>query len=202
LEVAGAYQEIGMLYQYGYRDRALHAFTNAALMLAGIAAGDPGEGPYRAQWIAVADLIRALGGDVPAWVTRPASRTQVAAIPNAPPRGQTAIPAPAVEVSPVPAAPPPAQPVSQAEYAEVRRLYVHASSSAATAEDIVRQLQAGAAREGQTLHSDVTQKINNMRAALDEARQDLESGSLAAARENILAAETHAARVIKAGGGR
>ena len=53
LEVAGAYQEIGMLYQYGYRDRALHAFTNAALMLAGIAAGDPSEGPYRAQWIAV-----------------------------------------------------------------------------------------------------------------------------------------------------
>jgi hypothetical protein len=201
LEVAGAYQEIGMLYQYGYRDRALHAFTNADIVLAGIAAGDPGEGAYRTQWIAIADMIRALGGDVPAWVARPASRTQVAAIPNAPPRGQTAIPSPAVEVSPVPAAPPPAQ-VSQAEYAEVRRLYVHASSSAATAEDIVRQLQAGAAREGQTLHSDVTQKINNMRAALDEARQDLESGSLAAARENILAAETHAARVIKAGGGR
>ena len=79
---------------------------------------------------------------------------------------------------------------------------MHATSSAATAEDVVRQLQAGAAREGQTLHPDVTQKINNMRAALDEARQDLESGSLAAARENITAAETHAARVIKAGGGR
>jgi hypothetical protein len=92
--------------------------------------------------------------------------------------------------------------VSQAEYDQVRRLYVHATSTAATAEDIVRQLQAGAAGQGQTLHSDITQKINNMRAALDEARQDLDSGNLAAARENIIAAETHAARVIKAGGGR
>ena len=117
LEVAGAYQEIGMLYQYGYRDRALHAFTNAALVLAGIAAGDPSEGPYRAQWIAVTDLIRALGGDVPAWVARPTPHTQVAATPNAPPRGQTPVPAPTAEAPQcLPRRRHRWQPVSQAEY--------------------------------------------------------------------------------------
>ena len=75
-------------------------------------------------------------------------------------------------------------------------------SSVGAAEEVMRQLQAGAAREGQIVHPDVTQKVNNMRAALDMARQDLDSGSLSAARENILAAETYAARVIKSGGGR
>jgi hypothetical protein len=201
LEVAATYQEIGMLYQYGYRERALHAFTNAALLLAGIATGDPSAGPYRTQWIALADLIRALGGDVPSWVPQPTPRTQVAAVANATAHRQAAVSEPVGEV-PSPSAPPPAEPVNRAEYDEARRLFIHATSSVGTAEEVMRQLQAGAAREGQIVHSDVTQKVNNMRAALDMARQDLDSGSLSAARENILAAETYAARVIKSGGGR
>src|SRR5262249_19206697 len=140
LEVAGAYQEIGMLYQYGYRERALHAFTNAALLIVGIAAGDPGMGPYRAQWNAVASLIRGLGGDVPAWVPPSVPHTEVTAtVSDAPPPRRVPVAAPAVEEIPVSAPAPPA-PANRAEFEEMRRLFAHASSRAAAAEDVMRQL--------------------------------------------------------------
>ena len=203
LEAAAAYQELGMLYLYGFRDRALHAFTNAALLVAGTAAGDPGAGPYRAQWMAATDQIRALGGDIPAWVEPEMARAQTVAPASAAPRHLMAATEPIdQQAAPPEPEPPPPPPVNRAEADELRRLLAHASSSAATAEDVMRQLQAAAAQQGQIVHPSVTQNVNLMRTKLDLAKQDLDAGNLPAAREDILATETYASRVIKAGGGR
>ncbi|MEO8663541.1 MAG: serine/threonine-protein kinase, partial [Bryobacteraceae bacterium] len=204
LEVASAYQEIGVLYQNGYRDRALHAFTNAALVLAGMVEGDPRTGPYAARWVAVAELIRGLGGDVPVAVAQTTTHARGIAMDGASARRSPEVDTPAEEpmAKPEPGAATPAEPVNQAEYEEVRRLFVHASSRASTADDVMQQLQADASRQGQAVHPDIKQRINSMRDSLGLAREAMDAGKLAAAREDILAAETYASRVIKDGGGR
>jgi serine/threonine protein kinase len=205
LELAGAYQDIGQIYHFGNREKALHAFTNAALLLAGIAAGDPGAGPYREQWLAICDLIRAYGGDVPPWsAPRDVPRNVVADVSVAPrtaSRREASISPPINDERPA-APPPPSQPANTAEYDAVRRLFIQASAKAATAEDSMRQQQAESERVGFSLNSDTVQKFNSMRTVLQTAREDLESGNYTAARENILSAQNYAALVIKAGGGR
>ena len=91
LELAGAYQELGVLYEPLYRDRALNAFSTAAMVLNNASGGNPGDSPYREQWLFLAGRIRSMGGAMPAYVASesappPPSRTvaRAAGIPSAP----------------------------------------------------------------------------------------------------------------------
>ena len=69
LEIASAYQELGLLYEPVYRDYALLAYKNAAQSLEHASGGDPSHGPNRVQWAFIVGRITSLGGTIPVYVS-------------------------------------------------------------------------------------------------------------------------------------
>ncbi|MFN7922336.1 MAG: serine/threonine-protein kinase [Bryobacteraceae bacterium] len=207
-ELAGAYQQVGVLYEPGYRDYALRAFNNAAIVLNGASGGDPSQGQYRAQWLFLAGRIRGLGGSVPVYLSAPIGGSE-APKPSRPgynnplpPQERTrdteptetravAVPEPAAVVI---------APADRAAYEELRGKLIDVTAKAATVAETMNQLEENSRRIGQLVHPDIRANHTRMKIALEVARKELERGSIAGARENLEIAEACANRVLKSGG--
>ncbi len=201
IELAGAYREVGVLYEPASRNQALAAYKNAALLIQGISS-DPARGETAGEWALIIAGIKSLGGTIPEYV--PASSSDAtsyvvtirpqkkAAVPEpAPQTPQDAPHDPAVNVTPA---------VDHAEYEAVRHKLDSAVEKSKLASDMMQTIQDSTAAQGQSVHPDIQSNYEHMNRALGSARQALDSGDLPAARENIGIAMECARRVMKAGG--
>lgn len=195
-EVAGAYQELGTLYETRFPQLALVAYSSAAKTLEQIAEGDPSQGPNRQQWGVILAKINGLGGVVPVWVPKvpqqrvpdsaPESRSsQAAVVPVA--RTDLAHP-PVISVKPD---------VNPTEYEIVSRSLDAATSKSKLADETFTGLKADLEKEGKSLHSDIVANHMRMQTALESARHELEKGDLTAARNDIDLANEYARRLMK-----
>ena len=190
VELVGAYQDLGLLYQPVKRDRALYTFNTAAMVLAAAAGGRPEEGPYREQWLLLTGHIHDLGGQVPAIAPTPPAqqpKTVVARIDDRRPLA-LAVPAQAERT------------IDRAEYDAVKSQLLSLNAKSAIADDTIKELRASSERLGQQVHPDILSLYIRMQVARDNARRELEAGDLAAARESISIADACAGRVMKSGG--
>ncbi len=194
-EVAGAYRELGVLYEPVYRDYALLAYRSAAQALEQASGGDPNRGPDRSQWAFIAGRITSLGGTIPIYVpVLPA-----AASPKPPEKKRlmsSQQDTPGTEPGQVPLVPvqPPPDP---AEYEVVHSSLQMAIGKAKIADQTFAGLKEEVEANGRSLHPDIISTRTHMQIALDSAREALERGDLAAARANIDIARECARRVMK-----
>lgn len=199
-EVAGAYRELGVLYEPVYRDYALLAYRNAAQALEQASGGDPNLSPNRAQWAFLVGRITSLGGTTPIYVPV----VPEAASPKPTP-GNNRLSAPSQhDVSSaepdhamqLPVRPPP----DPAEYEAVRSSLEAAVAKSKIVDEAFAGLKNNVERTGESLHADIISKHMHMQMALDSARNALEKGDLTAVRANIDIAKEYARRVMKEAG--
>jgi len=195
-EVAGAYQELGKLYESRFPQLALVAYSSAAKTLEESTDGDPSQGPNRQQWGLIAARITGLGGVVPVLVPKvpqgrapvsvpESSSSQLAVVPVA--KTELAHP-PVISVKPA---------VNSTDYEIVSRSLDAATSKSKLADETFTGLKADLEKEGKSLHSDIVANHMRMQTALESARHDLEKGDLTAARNDIDLANEYARRLMK-----
>jgi serine/threonine protein kinase len=205
-ELAQSYQSLGVLAEPLYPDLALSAFQNAAAVFLSLSAGDPAAGPYRAQWQFVASRIRALGGTVPEPVHAATPVTLTADAPRTSARAVSSRNRAAASDTAEPAfanAAPQPEPigVDPAVRQEVMSRFSEIRAVAQTADRMMEQMNASAAKLNQAVHPDIVKAHFQMQSAMEEAQREMESGNFDGAREKLERAEAWARRVIKAGGG-
>lgn len=191
-EVAGAYQELGALYEASYPQLAIVVYSNAARMLEEVSSGDPSHGPNHQQWELIVARITSLGGVVPVFVPTT-------------PQGQD--PDLAQEKSSKPPVPVtnetelvllPVQPaVNSAEYETVSRNLDIATSKSKLADETFTGLKTDLEKRGETPHPDIVATHMHMQTALESARRELEKGNLATASMDIDIANECARRLMK-----
>lgn len=214
LEVAGAYQQIGMFQesrnapQYANRDAALMNFRNATVILHGVANGNSADPRVQGQLIFLAGRIQALGGQIPVYASTPLPLVQAAPTPA---------PRPVVERRPVEVSQPVEMPaavtalppavavassggVTAEEWQQLRTDFVRVSARVRIAENAVVPVRESLERSGQMLHPDTLTAMTRMQMSLELAKKDLEAGALAEAKENLRLADVFASRVLKAMG--
>lgn len=197
-ELAGAYMQIALLYEPGYHDQAITAYKNAAQMLQNAAGGDPGQSPYKEQWTFVVTQITALGGVVPslAPVETAASAEESNSFIQLSPSQGALLEKQDLEEQPQPTP----TPVDPAEYADVKKRLEAAITRGQIADQVMQSIRDDTSKLGQPVHPEIWAKYKLMNQALESASKALESGDLAAARENIGIATECAKRVMKEGG--
>jgi hypothetical protein len=195
-EVAGAYQDLGTLFEVFYPKFALSAYNNAALSLQQGAGGDPGQGPNRRQWELIVARITGLGGVVPVLVPKvPQGRIPDSAQENSRssnPVGQAGnkTDLPRLQVVPVQPA------IDPAEYEAVSRSLDTTTSKSRLADETFTGLKAELEKRGEFLHPDIVANHMRMQAALESARHQLEKGDFTAARKDIEIANEYARRLM------
>jgi predicted Ser/Thr protein kinase len=194
LEIAGAYQELGLLYEPVYRDCALLAYKNAAKSLEHASGGDPGHGPYRVQWAFIVGRITSLGGTIPAYVPVPSGDTPKSAQKPksyiAPPQQSTG----EVESSVTPMVLVPV-PLDPAKYEFLKSRLEMAVNKGESADKYFDEMNASLNSKGEIIHPRIAETHVRMHDALESARRELEKGDLAEASTNINIAIEYARRL-------
>lgn len=197
VEVAGVYQELGILYGPAYRNSALQAYSNAAQTLEQAAGGIPSHGLYATQWEFIVGRITSLGGTVPGYapgavpspvVPKPAPEDKVSATQHAsPPMAQ---PTPSGQ-APVLPAPDPEQ------YEAARNSLDAAIAKGQIADNIFEDIKTSLAKDGKIPNARIVSDHTRMQMALESARAALERSDWAAAQTNIDIANVYAGRVMQ-----
>ncbi len=197
VEVAGAYQELGILYEPSNRDFALLAYGSAAQTLQQVSSGDPSHGPNRMQWAFIVGRITSLGGTVPVYVPAvipailtfkptPGNDSQNKTAHHAVANAESA---PVIEVPIQPAADP-------ALYEALRSRLDTAIGRSKVADETFAALKESLEKKGESLHPRIIANHTCMQMALDSARGALERSDLTAAATNIEIADECARRVM------
>ena len=196
-ELAGAYQQLGAIYEPNQRSRALSMYRNAMLAVVQASGGNPGSSPLQNQYDSLAAHIQQLGGAV---VPITPSLPEQAA--PAPPtrRAQAAVPAAAPPVEETQAAAAPAAAPKEDNH-KIKNRYINVAAKCDAAEEAYGQIRAKSAQLGQTPHPDITKAYSRMKIALDTARRDLDDGQADEAKESLDIAEASADKVLHAAGG-
>jgi hypothetical protein len=198
-EIAGAYEQLGVLYEPVYRNYALLAYSSAAQTLEQASGGDLHHGLNRAQWAFIVGRITTLGGSIPVYVPVAPERDDPKLspgkeAPRAQPQDQDNVPREQIsQSSPAPVPPAPGPAVLE----EVLNRLKFADSAAKIADESYEELKTNLARNGQSPHPDIISNYKGMQIALNSAHSALEKGDLTAARTNIEIAIEHARRVMK-----
>jgi hypothetical protein len=197
-ELASTYKDIGLLFEPGSRDLALHAYQNAALVIASASDDNPELGDSHDQWVWIRTRIRMLGGVIPlditpkpsAGVPAPAhsSRREAASANNQEER--QADQAPLLVVKPIDAA----------AYNDVERQLDYATAREKLADETMKELEEDLRKDGRIVHSDIKANYARISIALASARQAIARADLEGARENIEIANESARRVLSAVG--
>jgi serine/threonine protein kinase len=196
LEVAGAYQEVGTLYEPVYRDCALLAYRNAAQFLEQASGGDPNHGTNHVQWAFLVGRIASLGGTIPVYVSPPPMSAPkpdqkkdgvMEALPRTPIRGAA---------SPPPPPPILILPVDSAAYEFLNRRLDLATNRVEVADKYFDEISANLKSSGEAIHPLIAENHARMRNALDSARNALKKRDLDMARTNINTAIECARRVM------
>ena len=199
LEVAGAYQQIGVFQdnpQYGNRDSALGTFNHAIVLLNGVAGGNPNDPRVQSQLLFLAARVRALGGSIPVYASTTAAvpapqqphieaRRVLVEVSQAPP-----------EIS-LPPAPNNNTAATRQEYNELKETLISVTSKIQIAEDSIAPIKQNVAAQGHTLHPDVLAAMTRMHMALDTAKKEIAQNDLESARGSLKIAEASANRVLK-----
>lgn len=194
LEVAGAYQQLGLLYEPVYRDCALSAYKNAAQSLAHASAGDPSHGPNRIQWAFIVGRITSLGGTIPVYVpvlpldiSTSAEKKKDAIVP--PQRTTKEVESSALLLVPVPTV------LDAAEYEFLSSRLEAADNKSKLADKYYEEVSVSLNSRGEIVHPRIASNHAQMHNALDSARRALAKGDLAEARTSINVAIEFARRV-------
>jgi len=194
LEIASAYQELGVLYEPVYRDYALLAYQNAAQSLEHASGGDPSHGPNRVQWAFIVGRIASLGGTVPVYVPVPSGDTPKSAQKPkssiAPPQQSTG----EVESSVTPMVLVPV-PLDPAKYEFLSSRLEMAINKGNSADKYFDEMNASLNIKGEIIHPRIAEAHARMHHALDSARRELEKGDLAEASTDINIAIEYARRL-------
>ena len=197
-ELAAAYMQIGVLYQPGYRDQAIAAFSSAAHMLQCAAGGDPSRSSYREQWTFILARLTVLGGGL---------HTEDSATTTANPRK---LPRPK-EPNPIASATPDQSvvqeqpqpvpiPVDPVEYEAVKKRLDFALTKQRIAGQVMQSIKDETSSLRGTVNVEILANYEHMNQALESASKALENGNLDAAQQNIRSAIEYARRVMKDGG--
>jgi len=183
LEIAGAYQELGVLYEPVYRDGALLAYKNAAQSLEHASGGDPSHGPNRAQWALIVGRITSLGGTIPVYVPvlsgntpKSAGKTKAAIVPPQS-AGEMESSVPPMVLVPAPQDP--------AQYEFLNSRLEMAVNKGKSADKYFDEMNASLNSKGEIIHPLIAETHARMHNALDSARRALEKGDLAEASTDI-----------------
>lgn len=140
----------------------------------------------------------------PAMSAAPVAATSPAV---APPTPAARLAAP-VDAPPAPAATPTAPPKApepvtgnSKDRIKTRDRYINVKAKCEAAEDTFSSLKRDSASLGHAPHPDIAAAFHRMRAALQTAGRELDSGEIENARESLDLAEASAAKVLRAGGG-
>jgi eukaryotic-like serine/threonine-protein kinase len=197
-EVAGAYQELGVLYEASAPQLALVAYGNTARMLEEISGGDPSRGSNRRQWELVVTRITGLGGMVPVLAPTVTQDSSSDLTPEPTPESRSKPTLKAVNETESPSPHLPVQPpVDPAELESVSRSLEATANKSKLADETFAGLKADLEKRGETLHSDIVANHLRMQTALESARRELEKGDLAASRMDIDIANEYARRLMK-----
>jgi hypothetical protein len=214
LEVAGAYQQLGVLQENASpqtpatRAIAVATYKKAASLMLQL----PDDAQLRDRIAILRQGIERLGGKWEETATEPV----LADVPSSP-RPSPATPQRAAQrqqagptaTSPVASAPPSIQPPSApiapssipaAVLSEVEDEISGAESRIQTAEQTIAPIKANLERQGQTLNADTMSALVRMRSMLDKSRRELASGDVAAAKESVATARALADRVLRSVG--
>ena len=213
LEVAGAYQQIGMFQdnpQYGNPGAAVGTFNNAIFLLNGVSAGNRNDPRVQTQMMFLMGRVRALGGTIPVYVGGPMPMILQSQQPAPPephrqplepspqPRATLPdIPAPAPAAAVPMASPQESAAPSRAGYTEIKERLISVTSKIQIAEDSIEPIRQNVARQGHTLHPDALGAMTRMRMALDTAKKEVERGDWESAKSSLDIAEANANRVLK-----
>lgn len=203
-ELAGAYLQLGSLYEPSSQEHALTAYTNAALEMENIPGSDPEHGSNSAQWDFIVARIKKLGGTVPP-IPSITIKTTISVDKNPPEPESASGPSPSQDDSSnkeetpniqADAAPAP----DPAQVREVKSRLDFAIAKCKAADETMQGLEADAKKLGQELHPEIKANYERMHRALDSAQDAFTACDLVAARENIKIANECARRVLKDGG--
>jgi predicted Ser/Thr protein kinase len=194
VEIAGAYQELGVLYEPVYRDYALLAYKNAAQSLEHASGGDPSQGPNRVQWAFIVGRITSLGGTIPAYVPVLSGDTSKSA---QKPKSFIAHPQQSTaegesSVTPMVLVP---VPIDPAQYEFLKSRLEMAVNKGESADKYFDEMNATLNSKGEIIHPRIAETHARMHNALDSARRELEKGDLAEASTDINIAIEYARRL-------
>jgi serine/threonine protein kinase len=194
LEIASAYQDLGVLYEPVYRDCALLAYKNAAQSLEHASGGDPSHGPNHVQWAFIVGRITSLGGTIPVYVPVPSGGTSKSAEKTksaiAPPR-QSAEEVDSF-VTPMVVVPVPPDP---AKYEFLNTRLEMAVNKGKSADKFFNEMNASLNSKGEIIHPRIAETHARMHNAIDSARRELGKGDLAEASTDINIAIEYARRL-------
>jgi len=197
-ELAGAYKDIGVLYEPALGSHALLAYKSAAVVLMNASGGIPAQGANGEQWAFLVARIRKLGGGVPEYAikpppTGPNSRPQT----ESHARGQDTENQEEANNTPPEILLMPVVPIDPRQYKEVRTKLAQATYKAKLADETMQGLQKETAQMGQQVHPIIRENYDHMKQALDSAQKEFDSGDLERAMEDSKIAYACAARVLK-----
>jgi serine/threonine protein kinase len=136
----------------------------------------------------------------PVETPKPAAPTPVR-VAKAPGATPTAAPADTTAPPPPVQAPPPAAPaIPPAEMADVEERMANAASKVEIAEQTIAPVRQSLAQTGQSLNPDISTAMTTMHTRLARAKREMAAGDLAAAKEDIAAAEGLANKVLRSVG--
>jgi serine/threonine protein kinase len=222
LQIASALKDAGDLQSSDPRSQrrrglgdakaAANTYRAGGMLLSTLAAQNPGDRAIHSEIAQVNSRLSAIGAEP----LPPVKNEAVAAAPEvAPTTTPTSHPveahspakqvvesAPAPVVATAPAPPPEPAPAPRVDpaVAEVRQRYASVAARVQTAEAQIDPIRKSVAARGQSLNPDLANAISRMKSDLEEAKQDMAQGDLAAARESLDRAEAFAGRVLKAVG--
>lgn len=196
VEVAGAYQELGVLYEPSNREFALLAYSSAAQTLQQVSNGDPSHGPNRMQWAFIVGRITGLGGTVPVYVPvlplytfKPAEKKKDTIGPL---QQQTTEEAKSSSAVIIPVLPVP----DPAEYELLNGRLEAAVNKSKIVDQYFDEASGSLKSKGEVIHPRITANYGRMHNSLDSARRALEKGDLVEARTHIDIASECAKRVM------
>ncbi len=216
LQIASALKDAGDLQSSDPRSQrrrglgdakaAANTYRTGGMLLSTLAAQNPSDAAIHSEIAQVNSRLSAIGAEPlpPVKVEAAAPVPEVVPTPTPRPVETRAAAKPVVESAPPPVvaaapAPPPAPRVDPA-LAEVRERYASVAARVQTAEAQIDPIRKSVTSKGQSLNPDLANAINRMKTDLEEAKQDMAQGDLAAARESLDRAEAFAGRVLKAVG--
>jgi serine/threonine protein kinase len=220
LQIASALKDAGDLQSSDPRSQrrrglgdakaAANTYRTGGMLLSTLAAQNPTDTAIHSEIAQVNSRLTSIGAEPlpPVKVEAAAPASEVASTPTPrpvethAPAKQVVESAPPPVVATAPAPPPAPAPAARVDpaLAEVRQRYASVAVKVQTAEAQIDPIRKSVAARGQSLNPDLANAIARMKTDLEEAKQDMEQGDLAAARESLDRAEAFAGRVLKAVG--
>ncbi len=222
LQIAAALKDAGDLQSSDPRSQrrrglgdakaAANTYRTGGMLLSTLAAQNPGDRTIHSEIAQVNSRLTAIGADPlpPVKVEAVAAAPEVVPTPTPTsrpveahsPAKQVVESAPPPVVATAPAPPPAPAPAPRVDpaLAEVRERYASVAARVQTADAQIDPIRKSVAARGQSLNPDLANAISRMKTDLEEAKQDMAQGDLAAARESLDRAEAFAGKVLKAVG--